>query len=46
MAHSVLTANRRSSRNSLGMKVGTDTTPAKGLRKGLYIMNGRKVIIR
>ena len=32
--------------NSLGMKVGTDTTPAKGLRKGLYIMNGRKVIIR
>lgn len=32
--------------NSLGMKVGTDTMPAKGLRKGLYIMNGRKVIIR
>ena len=32
--------------NSLGMKFGTDTTPAKGLRKGLYIMNGRKVIIR
>ena len=32
--------------NSLGMKVGTDATPTKGLRKGLYIMNGRKVIIR
>ena len=46
MAHSTLMANRRSIRNSLGMKVGTDTTPAKGLRKGLYIMNGRKVIIR
>ena len=32
--------------NSLGMKVGTNASSAKGLRKGLYIINGRKVIIR
>lgn len=32
--------------NSLGMKVGTNASSAKGLRKGLYIINGKKIAVR
>ena len=32
--------------NTLGMKVRTKASSAKGLRKGLYIINGKKISIR
>ncbi|MGM9713191.1 MAG: Omp28-related outer membrane protein [Prevotella sp.] len=32
--------------NTVGMKVGTNASSAKGLRKGLYIINGKKITVR
>ena len=32
--------------NSVGMKVRTNAQSTKGLRKGLYIVNGKKFVIR